>query len=102
FSSRRRHTRSKRDWSSDVCSSDLTMSDRYFITAYLGMEANGIYAVANKIPAILLMMNTVFSLAWKDNAIISFNATDKNTYYSNEIGRASCRERMKSREADGT
>src|SRR5699024_12168329 len=25
FSSRRRHTRSKRDWSSDVCSSDLTV-----------------------------------------------------------------------------
>src|SRR5699024_11879657 len=25
FSSRRRHTRSKRDWSSDVCSSDLTL-----------------------------------------------------------------------------
>src|SRR5207249_9388813 len=27
FSSRRRHTRSKRDWSSDVCSSDLTGDD---------------------------------------------------------------------------
>src|SRR5699024_11760240 len=26
FSSRRRHTRSKRDWSSDVCSSDLSMN----------------------------------------------------------------------------
>src|SRR5437868_7977662 len=26
FSSRRRHTRSKRDWSSDVCSSDLKRS----------------------------------------------------------------------------
>src|SRR5207249_8200898 len=26
FSSRRRHTRSKRDWSSDVCSSDLIFS----------------------------------------------------------------------------
>src|SRR5699024_7956253 len=26
FSSRRRHTRSKRDWSSDVCSSDLEIS----------------------------------------------------------------------------
>src|SRR5216683_1715043 len=25
FSSRRRHTRSDRDWSSDVCSSDLTL-----------------------------------------------------------------------------
>src|SRR5699024_11996160 len=31
FSSRRRHTRSKRDWSSDVCSSDLQY--RYRITA---------------------------------------------------------------------
>src|SRR5699024_10742706 len=26
FSSRRRHTRSKRDWSSDVCSSDLCLT----------------------------------------------------------------------------
>src|SRR5690349_22132326 len=28
FSSRRRHTRSLRDWSSDVCSSDLAGGDR--------------------------------------------------------------------------
>src|SRR5438067_9517330 len=28
FSSRRRHTRSKRDWSSDVCSSDLAFHGR--------------------------------------------------------------------------
>src|SRR5207247_3255175 len=28
FSSRRRHTRSTRDWSSDVCSSDLRAGDR--------------------------------------------------------------------------
>src|SRR5437868_9575519 len=28
FSSRRRHTRSKRDWSSDVCSSDLASRGR--------------------------------------------------------------------------
>src|SRR5207249_6326954 len=28
FSSRRRHTRSKRDWSSDVCSSDLSALHR--------------------------------------------------------------------------
>src|SRR5699024_765260 len=27
FSSRRRHTRSKRDWSSDVCSSDLCLAE---------------------------------------------------------------------------
>src|SRR5699024_11590954 len=31
FSSRRRHTRSKRDWSSDVCSSDLPVMPIIFI-----------------------------------------------------------------------
>src|SRR5699024_11299530 len=31
FSSRRRHTRSKRDWSSDVCSSDLVKQSIFFI-----------------------------------------------------------------------
>src|SRR5699024_11671883 len=30
FSSRRRHTRSKRDWSSDVCSSDLIQVELVF------------------------------------------------------------------------
>src|SRR3989449_11641392 len=29
FSSRRRHTRCSRDWSSDVCSSDLYQDDEY-------------------------------------------------------------------------
>src|SRR5699024_4591485 len=37
FSSRRRHTRSKRDWSSDVCSSDLRPIDLHL----KGFEAMG-------------------------------------------------------------
>src|SRR2546422_4128256 len=32
FSSRRRHTRCSRDWSSDVCSSDLGVADKNFVT----------------------------------------------------------------------
>src|SRR5699024_11388654 len=37
FSSRRRHTRSKRDWSSDVCSSDLSAvnSSRVFSLGFV-------------------------------------------------------------------
>src|SRR5699024_8157260 len=40
FSSRRRHTRSKRDWSSDVCSSDLGITDEriHEVVKLLGME----------------------------------------------------------------
>src|SRR5699024_11802631 len=44
FSSRRRHTRSKRDWSSDVCSSDLLVDnttnphDHHGISVKIGDE----------------------------------------------------------------
>src|SRR5699024_11785069 len=34
FSSRRRHTRSKRDWSSDVCSSDLGKQNIAYATVH--------------------------------------------------------------------
>src|SRR5699024_5514490 len=40
FSSRRRHTRSKRDWSSDVCSSDLDdRESTYFMSANRNKES---------------------------------------------------------------
>src|SRR5207245_6690066 len=56
FSSRRRHTRCYRDWSSDVCSSDLlatSFSRRRFTTALFSgfgflallLAATGIYGV---------------------------------------------------------
>src|SRR5256712_7654729 len=38
FSSRRRHTRSDRDWSSDVCSSDLAMA---YTTVGIKSQVNG-------------------------------------------------------------
>src|SRR5699024_11333364 len=38
----RRHTRSKRDWSSDVCSSDLSCSD---MSSFVGSTPNAATAV---------------------------------------------------------
>src|SRR5207249_5926511 len=53
FSSRRRHTRSKRDWSSDVCSSDLRerLADHWRF--YVGAAAGLVVAVA--LGAVLLL-----------------------------------------------
>src|SRR5207249_6477849 len=42
FSSRRRHTRSKRDWSSDVCSSDLTAAWAEYEHFLALLEAAGV------------------------------------------------------------
>src|SRR5205809_7844161 len=43
FSSRRRHTRCSRDWSSDVCSSDLRLEERHALLLAVATpgEANG-------------------------------------------------------------
>src|SRR5687768_18454857 len=42
FSSRRRHTRCSRDWSSDVCSSDLLLDDlRALVVADVRVEGRG-------------------------------------------------------------
>src|SRR5699024_11801589 len=41
FSRRRRHTSSKRDWSSDVCSSDLGEAQRVKLASELHKRSNG-------------------------------------------------------------
>src|SRR5690606_39640910 len=41
FSSRRRHTRFSRDWSSDVCSSDLAHVDAVYGGSHLALPGGG-------------------------------------------------------------
>src|SRR5699024_11984710 len=70
FSSRRRHTRSKRDWSSDVCSSDL--KNRLVITP-VGLStlyySNLIFnASANKCGKSVLLCRPANRSAWGPNA----------------------------------
>src|SRR5436190_11437671 len=86
FSSRRRHTRSLCDWSSDVCSSDLSMTPAQLVQSVL--LGGGLTAT-----------NITYSGA--ATAIGSFNGTASNIGFnagvimaSGEIGRASCRERV--------
>src|SRR5438067_2856726 len=54
FSSRRRHTRSKRDWSSDVCSSDLEKIDLKRLPRHIAviMDGNGRWARARSLPRV--------------------------------------------------
>src|SRR5699024_12219186 len=76
FSSRRRHTRSKRDWSSDVCSSDL---GGYKVTVDYAtrLSATGIF---------------FHSAPWS----VVDQGVRNVSHGCIKIGRASCREREKS------
>lgn len=47
----------------------MGVSDRYMVKWFLGSDANGIYAVAYKIPTILTILASVFMDAWQLSAI---------------------------------
>src|SRR5699024_11967364 len=85
FSSRRRHTRSKRDWSSDVCSSDLTLRTDDLQTAGLSRHI------------VQLDIRTTARHVGGDGngARLSGLSDDLRLQFMElEIGRASCRERV--------
>lgn len=52
-----------------VCSLIVSISDRYLITYMIGEAANGIYAVSNKIPTILMIVANIFAEAWQISAV---------------------------------
>src|SRR5947209_13970127 len=93
FSSRRRHTRYWRYWSSDVCSSDLGTEQGMFRSTDDGLSWAPLHSG----------LITVSALAAIGNAIIATGGTSGGSFFggfsstillsTDEIGRASCRER---------
>lgn len=61
----------------------MTFSDRYIISYMLGLSANGLYAVANKIPSILTIINSIFFQAWQMSAIEEADSNNKSVFFSN-------------------
>lgn len=58
-------------------------SDRYIISYMMGISANGMYAVATKLPSILNILNSVFIQAWQVAAIEEGSSKEKSQFYSN-------------------
>lgn len=60
----------------------MRVSDRFVVTGFMGIAANAVYAVANKIPSLLTLAQTTFTLAWQENASIVSRDEDASEYYS--------------------
>ncbi|WP_141694375.1 oligosaccharide flippase family protein [Desulfosporosinus sp. BG] len=60
----------------------MSVSDRLIVTFVLGVEINAIYSVANKIPSILSLARSTFTMAWQENASIASKDEDATQYYS--------------------
>lgn len=55
-------------------------SDRYIVTAVCGIDANGLYSVAYRIPSILSTVSGIFIQAWQVSAIKVFDPEDSDGF----------------------
>ena len=58
-------------------------SDRYILTFLCGAAANGVYAVAYKIPLVLTTLQGIFYNAWSVSAIKEFDEQDSDGFVGN-------------------
>lgn len=57
-------------------------ANKVFITILLSTAANGIYAVANKIPSLISVFVTIFTQAWQISAVEEFKSKDSSAFFS--------------------
>lgn len=60
----------------------MRVSDRLVVTFFMGVAANAVYSVANKIPQLLTVAQTTFNMAWQENASIASKDDDAPVYYT--------------------
>lgn len=61
----------------------MNVSDRLLINIFLGLDFNGLYAVANKFPNIINMVCSMFNMAWQESAITEYDNKQRDKFYSN-------------------
>lgn len=60
----------------------INLSDRLVIKMFLGNEANGIYAIANKFPFLVSTFFNFFYIAWKEVSAKIVNEDDPSTSFA--------------------
>lgn len=60
----------------------ISSSNRYLILLFLGTAFNGIFAIAYKLPTIVTMIVGIFTLAWQEKSILTYDDKNRNEYYT--------------------
>ncbi len=61
-------------------------SDRWFLISMVGETENGIYAVGNKLPTLLMLVTTMFYQAWQMSSIEEKDSRYLGKFYENVFG----------------
>ncbi|MFR7562055.1 MAG: polysaccharide biosynthesis protein [Clostridium sp.] len=61
----------------------MDASDKFIITYFLGVNANGIYAISKKLPTIIDTFHSIFNQAWQISAIEEADSANSVEFTSN-------------------
>ena len=61
------------------------VSDRYMVTYMVSEGANGLYAIAYKIPTMITIVSTIFMEAWQLSAVVEKNDPELPGFFSNVL-----------------
>ena len=56
-------------------------ANKYFVTFFIGLAANGILSVSYKIPSIINTIQSIFIQAWQISAIKEYESKEKKQFY---------------------
>ena len=57
-------------------------SEPLFIKHFIGLDVNGVYAVAIRFTGIISTLAIIFYQAWQETAILQYNSPDRNSFFS--------------------
>ncbi len=66
-----------------ICWQITNTSDRYMVTHFCGVDVNGIFAVACRIPSVITAVSVIFNRAWQMSAFKDESKEIKQQFYSN-------------------
>lgn len=60
----------------------INASDRTIVSIFLGVSANGIYAITTKFPSMLTNFLNVFIMSWTESASVHIDDKDRDEFFS--------------------
>ena len=65
----------------------INVSDRTLVTVFLGVAANGIYAISTKFPSVIMTIYSVFNLSWQETVSLHIHDSDGEAFINNTFNK---------------
>lgn len=66
-----------------VCWWFVSACNKFFVSGFISVAANGIFAIASSFASLLAFVTSVFQMAWQESTIMESSSDSRQAFYSN-------------------